>query len=528
MNGKELFIALGDISTKFYEEADTSPILHRRPLRKPLLVAALIALTLLLVGCTALIWNIRQTKIAEIHRDLSGHVDINGNIIKSKKYNYNIFTLHGLEGTPAYLAHQEWFAFLKTYDQDRTLMNAADNKPMDIPEAYEGYSPYTQEMIDKIDEITAKYDLKLLGAFAPFQSWESHIFREATGIQTLLTEDSTADFKMGSGYFYESGNFNLSFHMTMPQQDGNWPYEIIGEIYYSKADCFDEIFWTIGDLVQWEQWTYTTQNGDELLVLWYKNRGGARLFCNRDDALICVSLHAEHHSEYIAETGEYDTVTYMTKKQLKQVADQLDFSLRVDNVDIAYAKENLERFIHLRKLEAEKDPDGFTSYLQPSFSAFIETHLAGKGSPRYKAEQFALYDINGDGTEELLLGNNNQIYEIVYMIDGKAEMVHDGADGSSHDYFPEFYQICHDGYLVSLLDGGDFTYFTAYTTEEFEGKIIEKAVETLRFVPKGEAPWSRKNPQTGHYDPISEEEYQAIVDSFPAVDIPMYPISQFE
>ena len=528
MNGKDLFLSLGDISTKFYEEVDASAMLHHRPLRKPLLIAALIALTLLLVGCTALIWNLRQMRIAQIHSEKMTHVDLQGNIVTTPEYSYEIFSLHGLEGTPTYQAHQEWFAFLETYDQDHTLMLAADVKPKDFPEAYEAYNPYTQEMVNKIDEIAAKYGLKLLGAFAPFQSWETQIFKECTGINTLLVESSPAQCELGSGYFYEGGNFSLTFDMTMPNENGNWPYPMLNSIYYSKSDYFDEVYWAIGDTTRWEQWNYTTKSGHDLLILSYKDGGGARLFHKRDDAIITYSIEGQYCTDYNEATNEPENVINMTKEQLKQVADQLDFSLRVDNVNIAYAKENLERFIHQKKLEAEKDPEGFTAYLQPSYSAFIETHLSGKGSPRYQAEQFAIYDIDGDGTEELLLGNNDKIYEIVYMIGGKAEMVHDGADGSCSDYYPEYYQICHDGYLTSMLDGGDFTYFTAYTVQEHNEGKVEKAVETLRYVPTGEAPWSRKNPQTGHYDPISQEEYQAIIDSFPAVDIPMYPISQFE
>jgi hypothetical protein len=54
MNGKELLIGLGSISLKYYDEAENDTITEakaRRILRKPLLVAAIVALTLLLVGC---------------------------------------------------------------------------------------------------------------------------------------------------------------------------------------------------------------------------------------------------------------------------------------------------------------------------------------------------------------------------------------------------------------------------------------------------------------------------------------------
>ena len=54
MNGKELFLGLSYINRKYIDEAenDTISSTHDRKIfRKPLLIAAVIALTLLLVGC---------------------------------------------------------------------------------------------------------------------------------------------------------------------------------------------------------------------------------------------------------------------------------------------------------------------------------------------------------------------------------------------------------------------------------------------------------------------------------------------
>ena len=53
MTGKDLFIALGSISPKYYDEAENDTIASLRghkSLRRPLLIAAVITLTLLLVG----------------------------------------------------------------------------------------------------------------------------------------------------------------------------------------------------------------------------------------------------------------------------------------------------------------------------------------------------------------------------------------------------------------------------------------------------------------------------------------------
>ena len=54
MTGKDLFIALGNISQKYYDEAENDTIASsqgHKSFRRPLLIAAVIALTLLLVGC---------------------------------------------------------------------------------------------------------------------------------------------------------------------------------------------------------------------------------------------------------------------------------------------------------------------------------------------------------------------------------------------------------------------------------------------------------------------------------------------
>ena len=51
MTGKDLFIALGNISPKYYDEAENDTIASSQvhnSLRRPLLIAAVITLTLLL------------------------------------------------------------------------------------------------------------------------------------------------------------------------------------------------------------------------------------------------------------------------------------------------------------------------------------------------------------------------------------------------------------------------------------------------------------------------------------------------
>lgn len=543
MNGKELLIGLGYIRTEYFEEAECASLQKYRTgkfvqqkqnvisLRRSILIASLVALMLLLAGCAVLIWSLADLKISNYRQNTSSFINQNGDMVTMPDIDANVLTIHGLQGSPVYQAHQEWYEFTENYDTDHTLMNSYDNMPLDIPEDYEAYSVYTQEMMDKVDEIAEKHNLKLLGAFAPFQSYESHVFYEAVGINSLLVEGSDAKIDTSSsGKFYEGGNFDISFRMTMAPGEGAWPYEMLNSMYYSKSDCFDDTYMVIGDWSQWEQWNYTTQNGDELLIMWFKDGGGARIFCNREDALICVSVEAQYMTDFNYETSEYDTTIFMTKEQLKQVADQIDFSIRVDNVNMNIAREKLEKFKNQKKIEAEKDPDGYTAHIQKDYGSFIQAHLDGKGSERYIAEQFALWDIDGDGTEELLLGNHNRIFEIVYMVNGKAQMVHDGADESNEQYYAyQYYDICKDGKLLSYLNGNGFHWTTLYSAEDRDGRKVEKTIDILQYAPDGEYPWARKGPEPSHFEPISEKEYNDVIAEYQSQIIPieMLPISAF-
>ena len=57
MNGRELLVGLGYISEELYEEAGVTtvtPAARRKALSRPVLIAALIALTALMVGCSVL------------------------------------------------------------------------------------------------------------------------------------------------------------------------------------------------------------------------------------------------------------------------------------------------------------------------------------------------------------------------------------------------------------------------------------------------------------------------------------------
>ena len=302
---------------------------------KPVVIAALIGVMIILMGCAVAVLTLADMQIAEIRYGGGQILDSDGNVVVEKDFTLDVISLHGYKDSPTYLAHQEWFAFLKEYENSHEITEEEDSYVP--PEAYEAYTAYNLELQNKIDEIAGKYGLKLLGAFAPFQRSERDVFYAATGLESLLIPGSTAIIERESGYFYEGGNFKVEFNLTMPDSDGNWPHRMLNSLYYSKSDYFDTVYIAISGWEDWDQWTYTTSSGTELLIAKAKSGYGAAIFCSREDALIHVGIDGYHQDEN-------GNVTFMTKHQLEQVAEQIDFSMEVEAVNMELAREKLERF----------------------------------------------------------------------------------------------------------------------------------------------------------------------------------------
>ena len=69
MNGKDLFLGMSYVNAKFIEEAETVTQLKAEPkirsLRRPVLIAAIIGLLLLFVGCAAYFYSLQQLVVID-------------------------------------------------------------------------------------------------------------------------------------------------------------------------------------------------------------------------------------------------------------------------------------------------------------------------------------------------------------------------------------------------------------------------------------------------------------------------------
>lgn len=410
MNGKDIFLGLKYVGEDLIEEAEYGQFptgaevpgkkAHTRRIgRRPFLIAALIAIMLLLVGCAVVyVLHMQDLKVGE----QTGFVyAADGDKITAETVavEQQILTLGGAEGSPAYMATKEWFDFKESYDPDHLIQVklAQENQLPEFPEAYDAYNIYTQEMKDKLDEIVEKYDLKLAGTRV-----ESRTFKQlckAVGMETILSPGCEDFLRVTGGSYYECGNMDLSFDVSLQGEAGTEPVETWGALYYRRKDCFSEDMCTIGegllvgDADSGREWNYTTKTGKSVLIVRSPSDWRAWLFCDGKENFISVmvSARSEGYSDDL-DGNLYVEVKEMTDRQLEQLAEAVDFTVE---------PKVLEEGVDLTTGEVSTGPtqNGYTLELK---SAVTDGQVAYITLGLTTPENVVLSEIGKEGYEQMM------------------------------------------------------------------------------------------------------------------------------
>ena len=326
MNGKDLLTELGNIHEKFYMEAENDTLPASPRIRRPLLLAALIALMLLLVGCGVVymlkMQNLKlgQSQVTEQRWDKEQHTMV------EQTLSQQTLTLSGLKGTPSYQAAQEWYEFEQTYDPNHEIINSIWGNIPEFPEKYDFYSPYSQEMVDKIDGICSKYNLKLIDN--PVAAQNTRVLLEYLGIDSILLPDAPAQASVDTASYYEVGYFYTDITFQMTEGEDAWPFQSLLSYIYCPKDCFNnELYHLTGD--DWQERNYLTKSGREVLILRSPSNWASWVFCDVGDATVALRLETIH--QVGTDQNGYQEVieTPMTEEQLNQILDTVNFNLEL-------------------------------------------------------------------------------------------------------------------------------------------------------------------------------------------------------
>ena len=317
MNGQEIFLGLSYISRKYIEEAETETVsggrgkAHR--IRRPFLLAAVIALALLLVGCAAVyVLKMEHVKISS-GTDQRDYSLVDGVYVKDPHtVDTTTLSMAGLKGSNAYKACADFYAY-------ETELRASTSASGD-------WTGYDDAINAKAQELAEQYGLKPEGQPLTFRTTRN--LCDALGVERFVRNSQDVSIDVDQGFCRDSGNFFVLLRFAFPEDQG---YEVTytsGALYWNRQDTFSRDYVTLEDRGDWVERNYTTSAGNTVLILTSPSQERGYIICDRGDALMTVWLDA--NPELLSEDAGVVSAEYqhMTEKQLNMVADALDFAIQ--------------------------------------------------------------------------------------------------------------------------------------------------------------------------------------------------------
>lgn len=529
MTSLELFNALGSINAENLAGADalqwkTQPhISHRRALSRAALIAAIIAVTVLLVGCTAaILLHLDRLRFNEVTYTENMRYEKDGSTIPSTEKIMEYISIVGPEGSSSQLAAREWLDYTQHYDAEGTRRQEGFQKPS----AYNSYADaYTADMLDKIDELCSRYGLKLAGDVAIYQGNDSAFLTEVLHFDSVVKKDSGLEAELGGARITACGDFNASYQATLhlPETSQEYSFSLIYE-YHDKA-YFSSRYLIIEDGAAVQQWNENLPDGTNVLIV--SNKGGdAYILCDRTDAFICVTIRNVGWDW--ESPGDV-----MTRDDMSRIARALDFSINptpVENMEalqdqLEAMRQAQETFAEDPAAEAERirickeneQQDSYADLIQRirDHEDYFTTHCNIAYENFWETMEYVCRDMNNDGQEELILGRNGHIHEIWTIQDGKTAKV----IGSYNEGY-----LCegnvYENYV--FLDGKPYHYYFRLDDDNRFRPIMEVSYDA----PNGT--WVLNDFENGIEEkPISEAEANERIANYARIPLEMKPVQDY-
>lgn len=506
MTSMELFDILGTARDSYVQQAQyirsgKYPAKNRKLTeRQLLLMAAVVALTFLLVGCAVVyVLSLQDmtfgTKVQEYYDGSSREV--------------TLLSIQGIRGTPGYQATKEWYEWLENYDTDLAVYKSDEAFSEDFGEEYWEYNLYSWEMKDKLDEICTKYGLELLGKM--YMDPDAEAACKALQIPGIFRPGVKAEADFDPFCYYANGSFRLEDSVTL---EGMNEHIVIFRCH--RKDAFTDLYSSVGPEGTYEEWTYTTSYGvDVLMVL---RKGGVRR---------SFSIYADRGAYvYLLDITEFEDMPLPDRAGMEAYAAAFDFSMEPQRASSKDRKATEER-----RAEADRQfaagrkkhyyngfrispdgvlypPEGYSDSLE-SYVSYIIDHAEPE------RQYYAMLDLNGDGAEELLWGTaDGKRFEVVVMKEGELTL-HFGDLREGNVLLNEVSDTdyCRDGKIVAE-ECMRYEYFT-----------LEEQIVTLYYLPETDQ-WIEVRPNQEHRD-ITEEEAGEIMNQYPDKKIDMKSFSEY-
>jgi len=342
-------------------------------------LAAVLAAAVLLAALTATAVALNFLGLRDLLLPQKGEVNVidpaTGVVVPGQTHEVDTVSLSGYMDAPESKALAEWQAFLDGYDPDGSILASVGNYLDPALDQYLCYDVYTGDMADRLEEIAARYGLKLhrrridlyahpeaLGPLAGFARDKKETY------WTYLYEDGSCHFD-GYAYVEDYGLVNVQFQRSV-------------------KGCFNDVTLNVGDAASYEQWNYKTSSGVEVLLALGPDK--SLIFADLPDCFAAFNVFQGTESE-------------MTKARLEAVAERYDFStlspveppaaLPEPDISIPVGERTDARAVYAQVLR-----DLLYNGVLPNGRA-----VGAEWSGDLSRDQFAVWDVDLDGRDELVV-----------------------------------------------------------------------------------------------------------------------------
>ena len=360
MNGKDIFLGLKYVGEDLIDEAEYgsfSPknekmgMSGRRLLKKPMLIAAIIALMLFLMGCAWVVMKMQDFRIGQTSSEEYVFDESGANIIGTETVNHNVLTLAGLKGSAPYKANAEWFA----YKEELLASISRMEQEGTLPEDYWKSNAYWDSLNAKAEELAKEYGLKLQGEKLEFRTTRNMC--DALGIERFQTDADVVSVTVKDGICYDNSNFFLNMDFSFVDGVQYDVPDTWGILYWNRKDSFSQDYVLLKDTGDWEEWNYTTGSGTNVLILRSESDWNGYIICDREDALMTLRVEARRDLGNNVDGKTWFDYLYLTDRQMEQLADAIDFGIQPN----AVSREDVQK---QAALSASETQNGFTLTLK--------------------------------------------------------------------------------------------------------------------------------------------------------------------
>ena len=469
--------------------------LHRLHRKHVFLIAAVISLLLLLVGCAAVLIGLQKITLGRVTFPQ----------YSQPGWTMDLVSTNGYLDSVNYQATREWIDFITSYDTDRTLEQQKDSSGYTAPEDYRIYNCYTLQMQDKVDELCKKYALELAGPVY-FTREPEQVF-SAVGISSMMHKSSEDMFSLSGGSYYRSGSFNMVGMVNHCFSGRSTADSLLFVYACNRKNVFFPDYVILRDMDSADSWEYTAWDGTNLILVQSPARGV--IVADVGDFFISVTLDFCYSSP----EGEVDAHNPCTREDFEWIADDFMYQIAPREPGSDWLQ----------------NPNGLNAGVSSqTFADYFDHWLPGSvGSEAYSPDyQQKFVDLDEDGTDEMLIWNarTGVVYEVVIMADGGPQCVYGGGTYGADDHTVELYlcegNILERDYSGSVQGKQLNEYYCMEDKQLFPVEVVMEGNDGIFY-------WSESGGASSiMWKEISETEYNSVRSKYVRIGVPQYPTSE--